>query len=270
MVVGVNHRSAPVEVRERFTIPEDRRAHTLAQLAHADAIDEVVVLSTAERTEFILWTRDASAASGSVLNFLTHEYGLKLGDWKHFYRKLDESALTHLFLVAAGLDSIAIRDRECAENLKEASVSALQAGTVGRFLDSVVQSALAISATLHAEGTRSGVEEAEKVAEREAKATYNKLMSERVVPTIVALRRRLDEMCMQELESFYSGLGVLSSEQREMVEAFASRFTQRIAGTLAHELKEPCEKTEQERLTSAVQRLFHLEQLQRALARAHN
>lgn len=270
MIVGVNHRTAPVEVRERFSIPDERRPDALAQLAHADAIDEVVVLSTSERTEFILWTRDASSASGSILNFLTHEYGLTLGDWKYFYRKLDECALTHLFLVAAGLDSIAIKDRECAENLKEASVSALQAGTIGRFLDSVVQSALAISATLHAEGTRSGVEEAEKIAAQEAKTTYNRLMAERVVPTIVALRRRLDEMCLQELESFYGGLEVLTNDQREMVEAFAARFTQRIAGTLAHELKEPCEKTEQERLTSAVQRLFHLEQLQKALARAHN
>ena len=55
-----------------------------------------------------------------------------------------------------------------------------------------------------------------------------------------------------------------------MVEAFAARLTQRIAGTLAHELKEPCEKVEQERLTSAVQRLFHLEMLERAAARSHN
>jgi len=86
----------------------------------------------------------------------------------------------------------------------------------------------------------------------------------------VALRRRLDEICLQELESFYGGLSSLTNEEREKVEAFAARLTQRIAGTLAHELKEPCEKTEQERLTSAVQRLFHLETVQRAMTQAQN
>jgi glutamyl-tRNA reductase len=270
MVVGVNHRTAPVEIRERFWIPDSHRRDALAQLARADAIDEVVLLCTSERTEFILWTHDASAASGSVLNFLTRAYELKLCEWKFFYRKLDEAALAHLFLSAAGLDSIAIRDCECAENLKDASVQALQAGTLGRFLDSVVQTALAFSAPLHAQATRTGMEEAEKLALREAKACYSKLLSERIVPTIVALRQRLDEICAQELESFYGGLSSLTSEEREKVEAFAARLTQRISGTLAHVLKEPCEKTEQEHLTSAVQRLFHLEMLQRAMARAEN
>jgi glutamyl-tRNA reductase len=118
--------------------------------------------------------------------------------------------------------------------------------------------------------TRSGVEEAEKSARAEARTAYAKLMSERVVPTIVALRRRLDEICVQELESFYSGLGSLTNDEREKVEAFAARLTQRIAGTLVHELKEPCERTEQEHLTSAVQRLFHLEKLHRVREHAKN
>ncbi len=270
LIVGVNHRTAPLEVRERFWIPRDRRQDALIQLARAESIDEVVVLSTSERTEFILWTPDASAASGSVLNFLTSQYGLKLCEWKFFYRKLDEAALTHLFLVTAGLDSIALKDRDCAEALKDAATAAMQAGTTGRFLDSVVQSTLAVATPLHVMATRSGVEEAEKSARKEAKTSSAKLMSERVVPTIVALRRRMDEICLQELESFYGGLNSLTSEEREKIEAFAARLTQRIAGTLVHELKEPCEKTEQEHLTSAVQRLFHLEMLQRARAQAEN
>ena len=71
------------------------------QLSRAEAIDEVAVLATCNRTEFILWTRDAAAASGSVLNFLTREYGLRLCEWKHFYRKIDEQALAHVFRVAS-------------------------------------------------------------------------------------------------------------------------------------------------------------------------
>lgn len=270
MVIGVNHRSAPVEVRERFWIPEDRRRDALEQLVHTDGIDEVMVLSTGERTEFILWTRDASAASGNVLGFLTREYGLKLCEWKHFYRKLDEAALAHVFLAATGLDSIALREKESTENFKEASVAALQAGTMGRFLDAVAHKTLTLSGVLREEATREGLEAAEDLSGREAKTFYSRLLQERVAPTIAALRRRLEEICVKELESFCSGLTPLSSEERELVGAFAARLTQRIAGTLAHELKEPCEKIEQERLTSAVQRLFHLEMLQHTAAGARN
>ncbi len=270
MVIGVNHRSAPVEVRERFWIAENRRRDALEMLARTDGIDEVMVLSTPERTDFVLWTRDASAASGSVLGFLTREYGLKLCEWKHFYRKLDEIALAHVFLAAAGLDSITVHEKESQEQFKEASLTALQAGTLGRFLDGVAQKTLTVSGPLHEEATREGLEAAEELAGREARSFYSKLLQERVAPTIVALRRRLDDICVKELESFYAGLTSLTPDQQELVEAFAARLTQRIAGTLAHELKEPCEKIEQERLTSAVQRLFHLEMLERAVARTHN
>lgn len=270
LVVGVNHRTAPVEVRERFVIPLDRRREALTHLGRADAVDEVIVLSTTERTEFIVWTRDASAASGSVLNFLTARYGLKLCEWKFFYRKLDEAALTHIFLVAAALDSITLKDRECLEALKDAAAVAMKAGTTGRFLDAVIQSAMVVATPLHITATRNGIEDAERSARSEARTSYAKLLAERVVPTIVALRRRLDEICLQELESFYSGLSSLTNEEREKVEAFAARLTQRIAGTLVHELKEPCEKTEQEHLTSAVQRLFHLEKLYRVREQAKN
>ena len=425
MVIGVNHRTAPVAVRERFWMTEEQRSAALTQLAKAEAIDEVVVVSTCNRTEFLLWTADASAASGSVLNFLTHEYGLKLCEWKHFYRKLDEIALAHVFRVAGGLDSMTIGEGEIAARIKEAWTLAHKAGTLGRNLDAVLLKAQAVAPQVRSEagivtstpipcvavglakrifgslaerkvlliGTgnmntataqclrQSGVaelrvlgrnperaqalgasnsakavawedrqehlawadiiicatasreviltreqiarvaehrdgapmllvdmgmprnldpsvrhiegvflydidqlaetsltatagspaiEQAERLASAEAKGFFAKLLTERVTPTINALRKRLDELCLLELESFYAGLGYLSSEQREMVEAFASRLTQRIAGTLVHELKEPCEKVEQERLTAAVQRLFHLEQLERAAAQRRN
>lgn len=270
LIVGVNHRSAPVEVRERFLIPANRTHDALAQLAHADAVDEVLVLSTPERTEFVLWTRDASAASASVLNFLTSEYGLTLYEWKYFYRKLDETALAHLFLFTAGLDSLALREHECAENLRQAADASVRAGTLGRFLEGAVHSALGVGAVLHAQANREGMEQTENNALQEARTSFSKLLAERVVPTIVAMRRRLDEICLTELESFYGGLSSLTSEEREKIEAFAARLTQRIAGTLAHELKEPHEKSEQEHLTSAVQRLFHLEMAQRAMAQAKN
>jgi glutamyl-tRNA reductase len=84
-------------------------------------------------------------------------------------------------------------------------------------------------------------------------------MADRVVPTIVALRLRLDEICRQELDSFRKESGPLSRDQDEMLDAVTSRITQRIAGSLVRELKELPEKVQQEQMTSALQRLFHLQ-----------
>jgi glutamyl-tRNA reductase len=107
---------------------------------------------------------------------------------------------------------------------------------------------------------------AERILQVEAQGFRRRLMAERVVPTIVALRQRLDELCRQELDSFRRVSGPFSKDQDEMLNAVMSRMTQRIAGSLARELKELPETMEQEQMTTALQRLFHLQTPERALA----
>jgi hypothetical protein len=73
-------------------------------------------------------------------------------------------------------------------------------------------------------------------------------------------------MCRQELDSFRQESGPFSRDQDEMFAALVFRMTQRIAGSLARELKEFPEKVEQEQMTAAVQRLFHLQRPKSELA----
>ena len=108
--------------------------------------------------------------------------------------------------------------------------------------------------------------EAQKILQSEAQGFRRRLMAERVVPTIVALRERLDEICRQELDSFRNECGPFSVDQDEMLNAVMSRMTQRIAGSLARELKELPEKMEQEQMATALQRLFHLQAPKTAIA----
>ena len=82
----------------------------------------------------------------------------------------------------------------------------------------------------------------------------------------LALRERLDEICRQELDSFRQECGPFSKDQDEMLNAVMSRMTQRIAGSLARELKELPEKMEQEQMATALQRLFHLQAPKTAIA----
>jgi glutamyl-tRNA reductase len=109
---------------------------------------------------------------------------------------------------------------------------------------------------------------AEKIVAAEAQGFRRKLLAERVVPTIIALRTRLDEICRQELDSFKQECGPFPKDEEQLFRAVTSRITQRIAGVLARELKEVPEKDEQEQMTTAVRRLFHLETPETALAGA--
>jgi len=84
----------------------------------------------------------------------------------------------------------------------------------------------------------------------------------------VALRQRLDEICRQELDSLRQENGPFSKDQDEMLNAMMSRMTQRIAGSLARELKGLPEKAEEEQLTTALRRLFHLQTTEQSLTGA--
>jgi glutamyl-tRNA reductase len=108
--------------------------------------------------------------------------------------------------------------------------------------------------------------QAHKILQAEAQGFRRKLMAEPMVPTAVALRSKLDDFCRQELEAFREENGPLSKDQDEMLNRIMSRMTQRIAASLASELKELPEKVEQEQLTMALHRLFHLPKPQSALA----
>ncbi len=423
MVIGLNHRTAPLAMRERFWIGENRRYEVLRQLRSAEGIEEAIVLSTCCRTEFLLWASEPTLAANSLLHFLSVEHGLKLSEWEHFYRLLDESALAHIFRVASGLDSLVLGEPQIASQVKAAWEPARTVGAAGRFLNAVLQKALSISDRVrqetaiekltvsiptaaldlarqifgslegrgllllgagkmselaarslvdsgagsvvvidqsqaraqevaqtlggtaaplgdrwkcmlradivisstgcphviltreeaeriamernrvalvildmgmprdvdpevrrvdgillydldglehavkhHAAERNAAVAAAEKIVAAEAQAFRSQLQAERVVPTSVALRHRLEEICRQELESFIEERGPFTREQDQTLHAITAQVIQKIASSLARELKDLPEKEEQEQMTAAVTRLFHLDSPQGALA----
>ncbi len=154
VVIGVSYRTAPLTVRERFCMDALRRRQAL-ELAHAEGVGEAVVLATCERTEFILWTHDTSSGAGSVLNFLTREYGLRSWEWKHFYRLVDERGLAHLMRVSSGLDSMAPGDPRAESELHAAWQDARATGASGTSLDAICEEALAVGTRVREE-TRAG------------------------------------------------------------------------------------------------------------------
>ncbi len=151
VIIGVSFRSAPVAVREGFWIDESGYAEALAGLLRCQAVDEVAVLSTCNRTEFVVWTPDASQAANSVLRYLTREYNLRLADWSKFHRHVDDAAMTHLLRLASGLDSLVFGEADITARFEFAYRAGVQARSIGRCLEAILLKALAVARRVRTE-----------------------------------------------------------------------------------------------------------------------
>ena len=135
VLIGISLRSAKLSVRERFLMDSAQKSAALSTLVRSDAVDEVIVLSTCNRTEFLVWTQDASEAANSVLRFLAHSSNLTLAEWSNFYRLVGDEAVAHVLRVSSGLDSAVFGESEAASSTLSAWQQAQRASTTGRFLD---------------------------------------------------------------------------------------------------------------------------------------
>jgi glutamyl-tRNA reductase len=146
IVVGLNHRSAPVSVRERFAFPEAGMAAALQTLRKAGTADEAVILSTCNRVEIYaatsLESREAFAALEGFLAS-SSEYREPLGE--QAYRLSEPESVQHLFKVACGLDSMVLGETEILGQLKKAYDVALHLGHTGGRLNKAFQRAFNVA-----------------------------------------------------------------------------------------------------------------------------
>ena len=145
LVVGINHKSSQVKVREKFWLSESQRYEALRQLAQVPGVREAVILATCNRTEFILWADDTALAIQAARDYLGKEFGLVEAEWNCFYRVQNDEALTHIFRVASSLDSMIVGEPHISGQVKSAWAQARQAGATGLYLDATFRKALAVS-----------------------------------------------------------------------------------------------------------------------------
>ena len=113
IVVGLNHRTAPVELLERTAVPAEQLPKALHDLSARDHLLETVVLSTCNRTEIYAFSTKFHAAVGDVSGFLSAWSGADPEQLaEHLYSYYEDAAVRHLFSVAAGLDSMIVGEHE--------------------------------------------------------------------------------------------------------------------------------------------------------------
>ena len=141
VLVGVNHTTAPIEVRERLSIPGTRLPDAVRTLAHQPGIREAMILSTCNRVEFVTYQDQAHGpANRNLLRFL-HEYFAIPTDTvePHLYEFREREAIRHLFRVASSLDSMVVGEPQILGQVKESYTVAREIGAVSGTLDPLLQ-----------------------------------------------------------------------------------------------------------------------------------
>lgn len=130
LLVGLNHRTAPLEVREEVSFPRAKLLDALPRLK--EKVGEGVILSTCNRTEVYTIAHSAARAASEVTYFVAEYHGLAPEALSpHLYEHTDAQAARHLFRVASGLDSMVLGEHQVLGQVRAALTAASQSGSLG-------------------------------------------------------------------------------------------------------------------------------------------
>jgi glutamyl-tRNA reductase len=148
-LIGVNHKSAPLEVRERLAIPESRLPDYCRYLTARPGIEEGMIISTCNRVEVITHTANGAA---DLRGFLHDHFQLKAEDLDpHLYELREKDAVRHVFRVASSLDSMVVGEAQILGQVKEAYATARAVGAVRGQLDQLFNRAFAVAKRVRTE-----------------------------------------------------------------------------------------------------------------------
>jgi glutamyl-tRNA reductase len=147
-VLGINHRTAPVEVREKLAFPQEAQGEALAELAAQPGVSEAVLVSTCNRTEVYCRAED-EAAVRAWLEQAGARSGLAIAS--HLYSHRDAEAVRHAFRVAAGLDSMVLGEPQILGQVKQSVRTAENAGTLGTHLSRLFQTTFSVAKQVRTE-----------------------------------------------------------------------------------------------------------------------
>jgi glutamyl-tRNA reductase len=153
IVVGLSHKTAPVEIREKLAVPESRLGEALGRLCSYPGVKEGILLSTCNRVEVYSVVDEIDAGYGRIQEFLADTH-LSLSSEQltpHLYWHTGDRAIAHLFRVAASLDSMIIGESQILGQLKDAFEVALAHKTTGVIMNKVVKKAISVAKRVRTE-----------------------------------------------------------------------------------------------------------------------
>lgn len=222
VVVGLSHKTAPIELREHMTIPTEKIDPVLRELKSGRDLEEAVVLSTCNRLE--IYGKPMHSCAGSVKaissflhNMMPHE---KLD--KAFYQHQGDGAVEHLFRVAAGLDSLVIGETEILGQVKNAYLAAQRFGATGKITNVLFQRALFIGKQVRQQTRLSeGASSVGSVAVQLAERIFGSLHEQRI---LLLGAGKMAEVTARHLLSQKAGQLIILNRTKSKAEQLAKRL----------------------------------------------
>ncbi len=161
VLMGVNHQTAPIDVRERLAIPAGQLAEATRSLISAPGVREGLILSTCNRVELLtlqegvgvgIGAGDGDASRADLLRFLEGYFAVPTATIRpHIYEYREREAVRHLFRVASSLDSMVVGEPQILGQVKESYTVAREVGAVSTSLDRLLQSAFTTAKRVRSE-----------------------------------------------------------------------------------------------------------------------
>ena len=153
VVVGLSHKTAPIEIREKLAVPESRMGEALTRLCSYRGVREGILLSTCNRVEVYAVVDEIESGYGGIQDFLADAH-LSLSSEQltpHMYWHQGDRAISHLFRVASSLDSMIVGESQILGQIKQAFEVALTHKTTGIILNKVVKKAISVAKRVRTE-----------------------------------------------------------------------------------------------------------------------
>jgi glutamyl-tRNA reductase len=151
VLLGINHTTAPIEVRERLSVPVGRLADATRSLLHQPGIREGLILSTCNRIE-LLTTQEMASDAVNLPRFLEEYFAVPAASLApHLYEYREREAVRHLFRVASSLDSMVVGEPQILGQVKESYSIAREVGAVSSTLEGLLQRAFTVAKKIRSE-----------------------------------------------------------------------------------------------------------------------
>ncbi|MDY6843029.1 MAG: glutamyl-tRNA reductase [Thermodesulfobacteriota bacterium] len=152
IIVGLNHKTAPIELREKISFPESSIGKPLKELVSLDNIKESLIVSTCNRVEILASTDDVEDGVTDIERFIAQHHGLDLKDiTPYFYVHSSRKAVKHIFSVASSLDSMVLGEPQILGQVKDAYSYASKFGTSGTVLHKLLHKTFSVAKRVRSE-----------------------------------------------------------------------------------------------------------------------
>jgi len=220
ILLGINHKTAPIELRERVAIPRERLAASATSLMEITGVREAMILSTCNRVEILTAVESTKV---NIAEFLHKHLSIDPALLApHLYEYHDRDAIRHLFRVAASLDSMVVGEPQILGQVKDAYTVAREAGTVSTQLEPLLQSAFAAAKKVRSE-TEIGSTSVSiaSVAVDLAQKIFGSLSGKRV---FLVGAGKMSELAARHLIRHGAGTILVTNRTQERAVQMAARF----------------------------------------------